>query len=105
MPIYFFGVLLAITAFSLAFFLWFAVSTRNKREAFNTLMANPEQIAQFWRTGEDGDGYDRLNVRTKNGAVLVIGHFEADVAERCLFAICANKALAAPTVPRVARII
>lgn len=80
-----------LTVHLVIFYLWFSKSTRENKIAFDTLMANPEQVEDFWRSGPDGDGYNRLTVRTKNGAILVIGHFEADDAEKRLHAACDKK--------------
>lgn len=93
MPTYFAIFVLPIVGFSAIFFLWFSASTRKTKIAFETLMATPEQIVDFWRPGTDGDGYSRLNVRTASGAILVIGHFEADDAEKRLHAASVKRAL------------
>lgn len=88
MPNYFVILAVVFAVFFAIFYLWFIVSIRKTERAFTTLVAHPEQVAEFWRTGEDGDGYNRLHVRTTSGAELVIGHLKADEAEKILRAAC-----------------
>lgn len=83
MPTYLIIPVFAIAVFS-GIFLWFIASARKTKIAFDSLMANPAQVLDFCRLGPDGDGYNRLHVRSKTGAVLLIGHFEADDAEKRL---------------------
>lgn len=96
MPTDFTVSVVAVAVLSSITFLWFiafTISSRKTKVAFDVLMSDPGQVVDFWRTGPDGDGYNRLNVRSKSGALLVIDHFEADEAERRLSAAGVKQAV------------
>lgn len=79
-------VFLAVLSFFVLFCVAFYYFSRQEQKRTSAMLdhfvSNPDKIAEIYRSGPDGDGYERLYVRSISGIIHhVADHFDSDRAE------------------------